>query len=93
MCERPGVAKETKTFLLDNGRLKLESVKLAFGLSIVELSLGKWLRLGLTQVLQVCFWVLNSYLYSNWYLRYCTQSFIILSVVVFVWSLMHLLNV
>ncbi|KAK3701035.1 hypothetical protein RRG08_063288 [Elysia crispata] len=39
VCERPGSANETKTFLLDNGRLKLEAVQLAFGLSIVELCL------------------------------------------------------
>ncbi|GFS00523.1 WD repeat and coiled-coil-containing protein, partial [Elysia marginata] len=41
VCERPGAADQTKTFLLDNGRLKLESVKLAFGLSIVELHLDE----------------------------------------------------
>lgn len=97
-CEKPE-GTESKKFLLDNGRLQLEPIKLSFDLATVELWLGMWV-LFLSQCLvcnpceklcyhpNICVFPIEQTLLSSQYLciAYRTNAVVIQ---IFVYSLQN----
>ncbi len=58
ICETADGTTQTRSFLLDAGRIQLDPIKQAFRLATVELMMGKWLN-PLTAGRQIAFIVVK----------------------------------